>query len=294
MGPGGFANAVRTLPALRGTWAMIAERAPDALVVNLTNPAGIVVQAAIREFGVRAIAVCDSPVVLAEAIGARLGRPAAEVRCRYVGMNHLGWWVAERPATLDLVADLATGLSADEVRTIGALPAPYGRYYHVPGRLLAAQGSGPTRAEALLRLEQELLAAYRKGGPEAPRRGAAWYPKAVVPFLDAWWNGSEVPLVLGLPNAGRVPGPGDEAIVEHAVAVPAPGRLEPIAPPALPALPAALLAAHAAYEALTVDALLGGGDRRSLTRALAANPLVGDLDRAAALVEEILAASPAT
>ena len=37
IGPGGFANALRTVPALAQTWADVAELAPDALVINLTN-----------------------------------------------------------------------------------------------------------------------------------------------------------------------------------------------------------------------------------------------------------------
>lgn len=62
MGPGGFANALRTVPALRATWQEVARRVPEALLINLTNPAGIVVQAARREFGLAAVEVCDSPV----------------------------------------------------------------------------------------------------------------------------------------------------------------------------------------------------------------------------------------
>ena len=44
-GPGGFAMALRTIPAMLGYARLIEEVAPDALLVNFTNPVGIVMQA---------------------------------------------------------------------------------------------------------------------------------------------------------------------------------------------------------------------------------------------------------
>jgi len=293
MGPGGFANALRTVPALAPTWEAVARHAPRALVVNLTNPSGIVVAVAARTSGLVPVSVCDSPVTLTESIAAHLGRPLADVRSRYLGCNHAGWWVAADEIELAEVAGLATGISAEEVATVGALPAPYGRYYLAPDRIAAAQANGPTRAEQLQELEARLLVAYAGTSGEAtPRRGAVWYSKAVVPLLDAWWNGSAVPQILGLVADGSLPGIPAGVVVELATDVTARGALVPRPAPALPPLPAAILSSHAAYEALVVEALSTGAPRRALVRALATNPMVHDLDRAAGLVDAILAGSP--
>ncbi len=293
MGPGGFANALRTVPVLASTWEAVARHAPQALVVNLTNPSGIVVAVAARTTGLRPVSVCDSPVALAAGIAGRLGRPLTEVRAQYLGCNHAGWWVAADEGELEVVAGLATGVSAEEVMTAGALPAPYGRYYLRPDRIAAAQANSPTRAEQLQDLEARMLDAYARGSGEIPpRRGAAWYPLTVVPLFDAWWNGSVVPEILGLVADGSVPGFPAGVVVERATDVTVPGSLVPRPAPVLPALPAAILAAHAAYEALVVEALSTGAPRRALVRALAANPMVRDLDRAAGLVDAILAGSP--
>ena len=292
MGPGGFANALRTVPALAPAWEAIARHAPDALVVNLTNPSGIVVAVAARTSAIRVVSVCDSPAALTEAVAQALGRPLADVRGRYLGCNHAGWWAAADDAELAAVAGLATGLTADEVSTAGALPAPYVRYYLAAERIAAAQAASPTRAEQLQELEARMLDAYAAGGAgTAPRRGAPWYPKAVVPFLDAWWNGSTVPEILGLVSDGSLAGIPAGIVVERATDVVA-GRLEPRPAPGLPALPAAILASHAAYESLVVEALVAGAPRRALVRALTANPMVRDVDRAARLVDAILAGSP--
>jgi len=293
LGPGGFANALRTIPALRSTWDDVAAAAPDALVVNLTNPAGIVQGAAEREWRLRVVSVCDSPATFAGAIATRLGRPVERVARRYVGLNHCGWYVPEDPAEIDLIADLASGMDPSIARLHGALPAPYVRYYVVPDRILAGQRGRETRAQVLQRLDAELLAAFAaRRGDEAPRRGAAWYRLGVVPLVDAWVHGSEAPIVLGVRNDGCLPEVPDPAILELPHVAPQPGLLVPLAPPPRPSLPALILAEHGRYEALTVDALVPGAPPEARLRALLANPLVRDLDRAMGLLRLIDERSP--
>ena len=42
IGPGGFANALRTIPVVNWAMEIVSEVAPNAVVLNLTNPASIV------------------------------------------------------------------------------------------------------------------------------------------------------------------------------------------------------------------------------------------------------------
>jgi 6-phospho-beta-glucosidase len=262
------------------------------LLINLTNPSGIVVAAARRETGVRLISMCDSPVSLCRAIAERLGRRAAATVDRYLGMNHVGWWVPGDARELDAVGDLATGLDADDIAADGALGGPYVRYYAHPERILAAQMSAEPRASQLQRLEADLLTGYAAGATSLPRRGAAWYPSAVIPLMDAWLYGAAEPMNVGLLNEGRVPALPDEVLIEAPFDVPRPRTLVPISPVSLPARPMALLARHAAYEAAVVDALASGSRRDDLVAALSMNPIVRGLDQAATLVDVILANSP--
>jgi 6-phospho-beta-glucosidase len=83
LGPGGFASAIRSVAALRPVWADIARWCTDALLINLTNPAGIVTQAARQEFGLNVIAACDSPLDLLAHVAARLGHPPPGIALRY-------------------------------------------------------------------------------------------------------------------------------------------------------------------------------------------------------------------
>ena len=295
MGPGGLACAVRTIGALRPIWAEVASRAPAALVINLTNPAGIVQQAARTEAGLRIVTVCDSPLGLLDSVARRLGRPDDDVRSRYVGMNHVGWYVPADLGELDQLSVLASGLDPEVATLHAALPGPYLRYYTHPDRLLASQRGAPTRAEQLLAIQQETMNSYRQGAlPATWQRKAPWYQVAVVPLIDAWLNGTDRTLIIGLPNAGRVPWLPSDVIIEGPVRAPVPGRLEAQPVVALPDLPRGLLARHAAYERLAVQALAGQPTAAGLTRALLANPMVTSFDQARALAAAIERTMPDT
>ncbi len=288
MGPGGLANALRTVPAVRDYWATVMESAPKALHINLTNPSGIVVAALGAAYGSTVFSVCDSPVVFCDAIADRLGVATAEVRSRYQGMNHLGWWTPEAPADLEAVLDLATGQDPEAVRMQGALPAPYVRYYLTPDRILATQQAATeTRAQQLQRLEAELLQGYADARSDLPRRGAVWYSTAVLPLVDAWSNGSEEVLILGMRNDGRIEGLPDAAITEGPVRLPAPRSVEALATPPLPPLPAQLLAEHAAYELMAVAATHPRASHDDRVRAMLANPMVSSYDQAVGLIDVV-------
>ena len=60
-GPGGFAMALRTIPAMLGYARVIEEVAPDAILVNFTNPVGLVAQARPHHYTIRAVGVCAGP-----------------------------------------------------------------------------------------------------------------------------------------------------------------------------------------------------------------------------------------
>ena len=64
VGAGGLASALRAVPVVDGIAEAIAACAPQAWVISMTNPAGIVAEAMSAALGERVIGVCDSPVAL--------------------------------------------------------------------------------------------------------------------------------------------------------------------------------------------------------------------------------------
>ena len=292
LGPGGFACAVRAVAGLQPVWADVASHCPGALLANLTNPAGIVTQAARAAFGLDVISVCDSPLDLLAAAADRLGlADATGLRARYVGMNHVGWFVPESEAQLDALAGLVAGLDPDLARLHGALPGPYLRFYAHPDRMLAAQLGRPTRADQLRELARSALETFSRGElPADWRRPAPWYSLAVVPLVDAWLSGSGPPLIVGLPNRGRLPWLPDDVTVEGPAVATSPGVIEPEPVASLPDLPRGILAGHASYERLAAITLSAGPPTDDdLTRILLANPMVTSLDQARGLAAVIAA-----
>ncbi len=290
LGPGGFANALRTLPALEPIWEAILQRCPSATVLVLSNPAGIVRQAAARH-GLAALEVCDSPIVFTQQLAARLGRPVPEVAARYVGMNHVGWYVPRDAAELELLAE-DQAVSADVVRAHGAVPLAYVHYYVDPDRIYAAQQGKPTRAEQLTAIEREAMDRLASGhSPDSGARPAPWYRLGIIPALDGLANGSTVPMIAGVANAGRVPGLPDDATVEGLVTFSGDGQVQPAPVVDLPPLAASLLARHATYEQLALDAA-AEPDPVGIARALLANPMVATADQARVLTELLGSSDP--
>jgi 6-phospho-beta-glucosidase len=290
LGPGGFASAIRSVAALRPVWADVARCCPDALLINLTNPAGIVTQAARQEHGLEVIAVCDSPLDLLAGAAARLAERPDALRARYVGMNHVGWYVPASAAELEQLDGLVPAFDPGLPKLHGALPGPYMRYYAHPDRMLAAQRGRPTRADQLRELADSTLATFSRGEiPAAWRRPAPWYSLAVVPLIDSWLTAPGSTLILGLPNRGRLGWLPDDVIVEGPATVPVRGPAEALPVVELPDLPRGILARHAVYERLAATTLAAGPPAdEDMHKILLANPMVTSLDQARALTGAII------
>src|SRR3990172_1762993 len=78
-GPGGMNNALRTIPVTLDYCRAVEQVAPDALLVNLTNPSSFIQYAVAKYTRVQVVGVCDSPIGLARGIAALLGAPPEEV-----------------------------------------------------------------------------------------------------------------------------------------------------------------------------------------------------------------------
>ncbi|MEU3509480.1 6-phospho-beta-glucosidase [Streptomyces longwoodensis] len=142
VGAGGIAYGLRTVPVAVDIARRVARLAPDAWVINFTNPAGLVTEAMSRHLGDRVIGICDSPVGLGRRIARVLGADPKQAWIDYVGLNHLGWVRGLRVAGRDelprLLADPALLGSfeegklfgADWLRSLGAVPNEYLHYYY--------------------------------------------------------------------------------------------------------------------------------------------------------------------
>ncbi len=174
-GPGGFAMALRTIPAMLGYARLIEEVAPGALLVNFTNPVGIVMQALHDHSSVRAVGICDGPIAMQRSVAEFLGLPREQVHADYFGLNHCGWihrlLVDGNDRLPELLGRFEELQAADDqwrlfdpglVRAIGMLPMEYLYFYYYRDRAVAhIRGSGSSRGHQLQALNDALWPALR-------------------------------------------------------------------------------------------------------------------------------------
>jgi 6-phospho-beta-glucosidase len=174
VGAAGFAMAMATVPHMIGYAREVARRAPEAWIVNFTNPVGIVTEAVIKATGARILGICDTPTELFEECAHALGVPSAECYFDYFGLNHLGWLrelrYRGRPRLGELMRDdallarlyRAPFFSPGELRALGVLPTEYLYFYYHPERALQnLRAAGTSRGAAIQELNARLLEALR-------------------------------------------------------------------------------------------------------------------------------------
>ena len=184
VGAGGVAYGLRTVPVAVRIARRVGALAPDAWVINFTNPAGLVTEAMSRHLGDRVIGICDSPIGMGRRVAAAAGVDPARAWFDYAGLNHLGWLravqVGGRDVLPDLLADDAALSSFEEgrlfgaewLRAIGAVPNEYLHYYYFNRDAVAAMRAAPqTRGAQVLDQQRDFYART----PDAP--GSA---------LEAW------------------------------------------------------------------------------------------------------------
>jgi 6-phospho-beta-glucosidase len=176
-GPGGGAMALRTIPVVLSYCELLSQCSPEAVLINFTNPAGLITQAITAQGKVSAVGVCDTPSGTVAALAKFvLGESEGRVSAGYSGLNHLGWVTSfvvdgaelmpELVARFDELAQSIKQFSpfdADLVRRVGALPTEYVYYYYDSRRYVdGVAKAGTSRGQDVLALNEELLTAIGK------------------------------------------------------------------------------------------------------------------------------------
>ncbi|WP_318392121.1 glycoside hydrolase [Enterobacter sp.] len=93
-GAGGFAMAMRSIPAILNYCRLIEEHAaPDAILFNFTNPSGLVTEAIIKSgFKRRVYGICDAPSELIRELPAILNCDESDLSVECYGLNHFSWF----------------------------------------------------------------------------------------------------------------------------------------------------------------------------------------------------------
>ena len=305
-GAGGLAKALRTVPVVLD----IADRvrrlaAPDAWIVDFTNPVGIVTRALLQA-GHRAVGLCNVAIGFERAFAQLLDVTYDEVTLDHVGLNHLTWIRAVTVGGEDVLPRLLdehgealaerVEMPVSLLRSLGVIPSYYLRYFYLHDTVVAEQRKHGTRAAAVTEIEHKLLAMYADPTVDTKpalleERGGAYYSEAAVDLVASLLSDRGDTQVVNVRNDGTMPFLADDAVIEVPSIVDRKGAHPiPVAP--VEPLFAGLIAHVAAYEDLALDAAIHGG-RTRVEKALLAHPLVGQLDLADGLTTRLLAENAA-
>ncbi len=310
-GVGGMAKALRTIPVVLNIARDMQELAPDALLVNFTNPSGLVTEALSRYApDVPAVGVCNSPITakmwilqaLEERQGARIAPERAELDT--LGLNHLSWhrgftldgqdmW----PMILDGYLEELESSSDPEwdprtVKALGMIPNYYLQYYYHTGLKLAAQTRWPpSRAEEVMAIEAGLLRQYAEPDRSEPpeslmQRGGAYYSTIATQLLNAHANDLGETLVVNVRHNGAVAGWPEDWVLEMPCRVDGTGVF-PLPAEPLPPVCFGLLAHVKMYELLTVEAAVHG-DLDAAYQALLVHPLGPAANKVQVVLDDLL------
>ncbi|MFB9310906.1 6-phospho-beta-glucosidase [Agromyces hippuratus] len=321
VGPGGLAYALRTVPFMTRLAETIRDVAPDAWVINFTNPAGIVTEAMQRVLGDRVVGICDTPIGLIRRAATAVSGTADRVDFDYVGLNHLGWLRSMTAGGEDLLPKLldsdeslesieeARLMGFDWVRALGALPNEYLYYYYFTREATERIRSAPsTRGEFLDRQQSAFYAApgddplatwmrarheressyMAESRPDDEERlesdvDGGGYHEVALDLMAALATGRSSTMILNVRNNSLVPQLPADAVVEVGCVVDGDGvHPWPIAPVSGEML--GLITQVKSAERLIISAV-HEESREQAWRAFAAHPLVDSVGVARSLLD---------
>ncbi|HBV4447218.1 TPA: 6-phospho-beta-glucosidase [Klebsiella pneumoniae] len=313
-GLGGFANACRTIPIALEIAADMERLRPDAWLLNFTNPSGMVTEAILRHSRIKAVGLCNVPVIMQKGITTLLQcADEKEVVMQVAGLNHFIFvrqilhkgkeWLPEVIAEINAGRDPLVPRNIPPFRWpshllqgLGMIPCAYLRYYYMKDDLLrqelAEAGGEGTRGEVVKQLEKILFDQYRDPHlavkPKALEgRGGQYYSEAACELMNAIYNDKRIIMHVNTRNNGAISGLPDDCAVEVSSLITASGPL-PLNVAPFPEDTLRLLQLMKSFERLTIEAALTG-NRHTAWRALMLNPLIVSGEKLELALDEVIA-----
>jgi 6-phospho-beta-glucosidase len=301
-GAGGFVCALRAVTASLELARTIEHLSPDAWVLNLSNPAGIVTEAFLKHTPLHVLGFCNIPINTTYALADVLNVSPSKLRLDSFGLNHLSWvrgaYVDGEEKLQPLIAKTGDRTSVlyqhgivddfmepDFLRSLALIPSWYVRYFYFPDWALDED-----RSEAQSKGELDILAEERlkvilstqgytdEASSILASKGGAQYYLPVLQAMHAVVDDSGEEIVADVRNGDAIPDLPPEVCVEVPVRIHR-GKVEPVPVGPLPLSVRGLVQTVKAYEELTIQAAVSG-DRQIAVEALMANPLVGSFGKA--------------
>lgn len=309
-GPGGLFHAMRNIPIILDICRDIERIAPEALVINFSNPEGRLCLAATRFTKLRFIGLCHGIDSARRVVGCALNLPVEEVDPTAAGLNHLTWLLHlrrkstgedlypafkqamnERLSTIEAQYGHSLKLSYYLMQNFGFWPSPsddhVGEYLSYAWEFCGLEGFPFDRVEREAAEFRQRIDRWRQG-----TESLDWLldepsgERAVAIIAGILGNSHHYELAVNLPNAGYISNLPAGAIVEVPAIVDANG-VHGISVGDLPEPIAAICRTQVAVIDRVVEAGVHG-DRAAALQALLLDPVVQSAAQAEAILTEML------
>lgn len=194
LGPAGLQAALRTAPALVQLGEQLRRHAPQAWVLNLTNPLSVATACLAENVGQNCLGLCELPLQTMQLTCDILNLPSDNTNWSYAGLNHRGFVYQLERGEDDLIARLNSlpqgstigGIPLDVICKLKAVPTKY--YCLMLGESVFVAG----RAAVLESLRSQIVSELAAHVDQVPRslgqRNMPWYGMSVVPVIASILN----------------------------------------------------------------------------------------------------------
>jgi alpha-galactosidase len=295
IGPGGIFKALRTLPAWIDILHDTEDLAPDALVMNYTNPMSLTCLTGLRASSLPIVGLCHSIQNTSEQLAGYLGVPHRELKFRAAGINHLAWIVELTRDGEDLYPLLRE--KAKDPAIYEQDPVRFEMMLHL-GAFVTESSGHTSEYTPYFRKRPDLIEKYMRAEylgetgfyaanwPTWRRESDEWIrrmlagdeavplergPEYASYIIEAMENDKPTAIYGNVLNTGLVTNLPQDGVVEVRCLVNRDG-VQPTYFGALPTQLAALDAAHMAVHDLVATAVLDG-EREAAFHALLLDPL---------------------
>lgn len=245
-GVGGFSYGMRSIKGLLEIVGYIQEYAPDAWILNYTNPETLIAESVRRKFpNAKMLNACDMTISIEETMARNFGYDRKNWICQYYGLNHFGWYteIYDKSLDRDVMPELIEKLrnSPMEIASFNKgdqswqdawnklskilnlfpeyLPNNYLEYYFFPDEVVSETDANYTRANMVMdgRLK------HTKDMAEKIRNNSdgdildfdfGEHGQYIVDMATSILNDSHERFMLILPNHGSIPNLRFDAAVE--------------------------------------------------------------------------------
>ncbi|VXC94394.1 6-phospho-alpha-glucosidase [Enterobacterales bacterium 8AC] len=321
-GPGGIAYGMRSIGGVLELVDYMTKYSPNAWMLNYSNPAAIVAEATRRlRPQAKILNICDMPIGIEGRMAQIAGlKDRKEMRTRYYGLNHFGWWTAiEDLAGNDLMPKIRehvakfgyvppsdkqateaswndTFAKAKDVWALDpdTLPNTYLKYYLFPDYVVQHANPQHTRANEVMEHREKHVfgscnAIIQAGKSSAGELEIDEHASYIVDLAAAIAFNTQERMLLIVQNNGAIHNFDPEAMVEIPCLVGKSGP-EPLVVGNIPQFQKGLMSQQVAVEKLVVDAW----EQRSyqkLWQAITLSKTVPSASVAKAILDDLMVAN---